>query len=182
MVPPVGTADKDILYKVAYDEAVRALSEQQNVIDSLRNRAGILLSAAAITTSFLGAQALDGGDSGPAVWLAMSGFVSVALASLAILWAARMGVHDEPTRRDPDLYRGRKAGPIEELHRDLSPYEGELHQEPKRPRTALDPLSGREWPTDHRGSPLDHRHRSDRLEFGYGTNRATNSAARAEAP
>ena len=52
----MGLADKDILYKVAYDEAVRALSEQQGVIDSLRTRAGILLSAAAITTSFLGAR------------------------------------------------------------------------------------------------------------------------------
>lgn len=52
-------ADKDSLYKVAYDEAVRALSEQQGAIESFRTRAGLLLSAAAITTSFLGAQALD---------------------------------------------------------------------------------------------------------------------------
>ena len=55
-------ADKDILYKVAYDEAVRALAEQQGAIESFRTRAGLLLSAAAITTSFLGAQALDGGQ------------------------------------------------------------------------------------------------------------------------
>lgn len=59
----VSDADKDFLYKVAYEEAVRALSEQQAAIDSFRTRAGLLLSAAAITTSFLGAQALDGGDS-----------------------------------------------------------------------------------------------------------------------
>jgi hypothetical protein len=37
----MGTADKDILYKVAYDEAVRALSEQQGTIDSFRTRAGL---------------------------------------------------------------------------------------------------------------------------------------------
>jgi hypothetical protein len=47
-------ADKDILYRIAYDEAVRALSEQQAVIDSFRSRAGLLLSSTAITTSFLG--------------------------------------------------------------------------------------------------------------------------------
>jgi hypothetical protein len=41
---------KDTLYKVAYDEAVRALSEQQGVIDSFRTRAGLLFSAAAITS------------------------------------------------------------------------------------------------------------------------------------
>jgi len=87
----MGPADKSILYKVAYDEAVRALSEQQSVVDSLRTRAGLLFSAAAITTSFLGAQALDGGDSSLVVWPAMTGFVGVALASLAILWPRQWG-------------------------------------------------------------------------------------------
>ena len=82
----MANADKDLLYKVAYDEAVRALSEQQGVIDSFRTRAGLLLSAAAITTSFLGAQALNGGDSSLAAWLALIGFAGVAAISLAILW------------------------------------------------------------------------------------------------
>jgi len=63
----MGHADKDLLYRVAYDEAVRALSEQQGVIDSFRTRTGLLLSAAAITTSFLGAQALNGGNQ--VLWL-----------------------------------------------------------------------------------------------------------------
>jgi len=45
-------------YELAYDEAVRALSQQQSVLDNFRTRAGILLSGAAIATSFLGGQAL----------------------------------------------------------------------------------------------------------------------------
>jgi hypothetical protein len=49
-------------YRIAYEEAVRALSQQHEMIDSLRTRAGLLLPAAAITTSFLGAQALDTGS------------------------------------------------------------------------------------------------------------------------
>jgi hypothetical protein len=65
----MSSADKDILYRVAYDEAVRALSEQQLMIDSFRSRTGLLLSAAAITTSFLGAQALKIGDLSPPAWL-----------------------------------------------------------------------------------------------------------------
>jgi len=79
----------DLLYKVAYDEAVRALSEQQELIGGFRNRAGLLLSAAAITTSFLGAQALHGGDSSLAAWLALGNFVAVAAVSLAILWPSK---------------------------------------------------------------------------------------------
>jgi hypothetical protein len=64
------------LYKVAYDEAVRALSEQQAAIESVRARAGLLLSAAAVTTSFLGAQALQGASSNLFSWLALLGFVA----------------------------------------------------------------------------------------------------------
>jgi len=65
-------ADKDFPYRIAYDEAVRALSQQQSTIDSLRTRAGLLLSAAAITTSFLGAQALNDGDPSAVSWLALA--------------------------------------------------------------------------------------------------------------
>lgn len=65
------------------------MAEQQTTIDSFRNRTGLLLSTAAITTSFLGAQAFDGGDPGVFVWLAMTGFVGVAVVSLAILWPRR---------------------------------------------------------------------------------------------
>jgi hypothetical protein len=91
----VGSADKDLLYKISYEEAVRALSEQQGVIDSFRTRAGLLLSTAAITTSFLGARAFDGGAT-PIVWLALVGFVGVATVSLGILWPRRWEFNIDP--------------------------------------------------------------------------------------
>jgi hypothetical protein len=74
------------LYKVAYDEAVRGLSEQQAAIESVRTRAGMLLSAATVTTSFLGAQALESGSLSLFSWLALLAFVAAAATSLAILW------------------------------------------------------------------------------------------------
>jgi hypothetical protein len=113
-------ADKDILYKVAYDEAVRALSEQQAAIDSFRTRAGLLLSAAAITTSFLGARALDSGDSNLAVWLAMASFTGVAVVSLAILWPRRWEFTANPRDVIQTYIEAVEPAPIEELHRDLS--------------------------------------------------------------
>jgi hypothetical protein len=110
----------DLLYKVAYDEAVRALSEQQATIDSFRNRAGLLLSAAAVTTSFLGAQALDGGSLSLFSWLALISFVAVAAASLAILWPREW----DATANPRDVIKGyiESAEPvsIEELHRELA--------------------------------------------------------------
>jgi hypothetical protein len=116
----MGSADKDILYRVAYDEAVRALSEQQVVIDSFRTRTGLLLSAAAITTSFLGAQALKVGDLTPPVWLAMAGFVGVSLASLAILWPREWEFSAHPQEVIGTYIEAETPTPIEAVHRDLS--------------------------------------------------------------
>lgn len=113
-------ADKDILYGVAYDEAVRALSEQQAVIDSFRTRAGLVLSAAAITTSFLGAQALEGGHSHWAAWLALVAFIGVAVMSLAILWPRRWEFTANPQEVIQTYIESSDPAPIEELHRDLS--------------------------------------------------------------
>jgi hypothetical protein len=116
----MNSADNALLYEVAYDEAVRALSEQQGVIDSFRTRAGLLFSAAAITTSFLGAQALNGGDSNLATWLAMASFVAVAAASLAILWPRTWEFTANPRDVIQTYIEATEPAPIEELHRDLS--------------------------------------------------------------
>jgi hypothetical protein len=112
----------DQLYEVAYDEAVRALSEQQGVIESLRGRAGLLFSAAAVTTSFLGAQALRGGDLNFASWLALLCFVAVAVASLAALWPRRWELTANPRDLIEGYIESPAAVPIEVLHRDLALY------------------------------------------------------------
>lgn len=51
--------DSDPLtYQLAYEEARRAPDEQERAVVELRSRAGQLVAAAAITTSFFGGQAL----------------------------------------------------------------------------------------------------------------------------
>lgn len=115
MPPP----DPDLLYKVAYDEAVRALVEQRSVIDSLRNRAGLLLSAAAITTSFLGARSLGPGELGLTSWLATGSFVGVAVVSLIILWPRRWEFEVDPVRVIETYVGAEEPAPVAKLHRDL---------------------------------------------------------------
>ena len=66
MSPAATHEGADAAYELAYDEAVAAVSTQQAVIDAFRSRAGLLLSGAAIATSFLGGQALRSGD--PGTW------------------------------------------------------------------------------------------------------------------
>jgi hypothetical protein len=72
-------------YKLAFSEGVRALSEQQAVIDGFRTRSGLLLSGAAIATSFLGQASLANGTSFVS-WLAIGLFVLLGAAVVAILW------------------------------------------------------------------------------------------------
>lgn len=59
---------------IAAAEAIRAIDGQQENLDNLRARVGILLSAATIATSFLGGIALDSGRS-----LTVPGYVAVVL-------------------------------------------------------------------------------------------------------
>jgi len=108
------------LYKVAYDEAVRALSEQQAAIESVRTRAGLLLSAAAVTTSFLGAEALRGGGSNFWSWLALLCFVAVAATSLAILWPRAWEFAAFPIGVVGGRFESAEDGQIGALYRDLS--------------------------------------------------------------
>jgi hypothetical protein len=110
----------DLLYKVAYEEAVRALSEQQAIIDSFRSRAGLLFSSAAIAASFLGSQALRGGNASLASWLALLCFVAVAAASLAILWPRKWEGKANPRDLIETYIEGLQPASIENLHRDLS--------------------------------------------------------------
>jgi hypothetical protein len=109
-----------LLYKVAYDEAVRALSEQQAVIDSFRTRGGMLLSAAAVTTSFLGAQALQGGASSFTGWLALTAFVGVAAVSLALLWPYEWQVTMDPLEIVSMFIEAERPAPIEAMYRELA--------------------------------------------------------------
>ena len=50
-----------LLAEIAYERAVHALSQQEAALNELRGRTGTLLAAEALTTSFLGAAAIQHG-------------------------------------------------------------------------------------------------------------------------
>lgn len=76
-------------YELAYVEARRALDDQRAVVNDLRSRAGLLIAAAALCTSFFGNAALADGDLGSGGWLAIAAFVALGGCVLAILWPRR---------------------------------------------------------------------------------------------
>lgn len=116
MAPP----DPDRLYEIAYDEAVRALAEQQAAIESLRSRAGLFLSAAAITTSFLGARAVGLNGFGLASWLATGSFIGVALLSFLVLWPRDWELTADPRGLISGYIEAEEPAMVETLYRDLA--------------------------------------------------------------
>jgi hypothetical protein len=75
-------------YLLAFEEAKRALDEQERAVFELRSRAGQLIAGAAITTSFFGGQALHRHLNGVS-WVDVSCFVALSIAVLVILWPRR---------------------------------------------------------------------------------------------
>src|SRR5439155_5634676 len=73
------------LEELAYQESVRGLAEQSGVLEDLESRAGTLLAAAALVTSFLGGRAL-GGHFDTWSFVAVAAFVATSLAVIGVLW------------------------------------------------------------------------------------------------
>ncbi len=72
-------------YQIAYEAALRALSQQEGAVDSLRARAGTLIAAIAITSSFLGGEVLRQ-DPDLSVWTtAAIAFFFLAMASCILV-------------------------------------------------------------------------------------------------
>ena len=112
--------DAAAAYELAYREGVRALSEQQIVTDSFRTRAGLLLSGAAIATSFLGQAALDRGITA-FTWLAIAAFVALGGAVLGILWPRRDWEYAmRPELLIENYIEHPEPLPMPQIHRDLA--------------------------------------------------------------
>ncbi len=115
-----GTADAAV-YGLVYDEAVRALDDQRSILDNLRTRSGIVLSAAAVTTSFFGGLALRDGSAGPLAWAAVAAFVLCGVACLAVQFPhGRWEFRASPASLIAEI--DATAPAVEVIQRDLALY------------------------------------------------------------
>jgi hypothetical protein len=71
--------------ELAYVESVRAIEEQSSVLASLQTRAGTLLAASSLVTSFLGGRALSGEFHFWSI-VALGAFVATSLSTVGVLW------------------------------------------------------------------------------------------------
>ena len=85
---PVSTASgPDQRLVIALDEAVRAVMQQQQALEQVKQRATAILSAAGLAAAFMGGLAARDEEDvlGPAAFVALGAFVALALAVLWIL-------------------------------------------------------------------------------------------------
>ena len=74
-------------FRLAYDEAVRALRAQADEHSSLRTRAGTILATSLVVTSFFGGQAVArNAPASSLAWLAVIAFVAAGVFSLGVLF------------------------------------------------------------------------------------------------
>jgi hypothetical protein len=72
------------LERVAHDAALRSLDRQEQLVNELRSRTGIVIAASSLAASFLGRPALDKG-SAPLFVAALAAFALSVGASLYVL-------------------------------------------------------------------------------------------------
>lgn len=108
-------------YELAYEEATRALQAQNESLDGLRSRAGVILSAAAVVAGFLGPQALA--KAGPE-WIPLVAGVLLLIATIPSVfvlfpmteWHSVTGTKKLLT----DYIEGETPATMAELHRSLA--------------------------------------------------------------
>jgi hypothetical protein len=123
--------------RIVYEESVRTLSQQKEVLDGLRARAGTLLAAVSIATAFLSSQALDTSDLDSLAWSAIVLFCLVVLLSISVFatipwgWTFAhhphllIGIHLDSERPPP----GWRPSTPAEIYRNISYWNGVHYNE-----------------------------------------------------
>ena len=103
-----------------YQEAVRGLNHQQNMVENMNSRAGSLIFATAFASSLLGSRALSDGL-GPWEWIAGALLFSIGGLIVFMLWP----YHRYSFRFDPEelLHQyvdGKQPATLSAMHRALA--------------------------------------------------------------
>jgi hypothetical protein len=107
-------------YELAFTEAGRALDAQERVVSDLVSRAGLLMAAAAVTTSIFGGQLLAHGHRSVAAWAATAAFVGAGLTVIDVLWPRQRWEFEAKPTNVLTEYIEPAGIPLAMIHRDLA--------------------------------------------------------------
>jgi hypothetical protein len=77
------------VYEIALDEGRRSVAAQEVALTELRSRTNMLIGAASVIVSFLGAQALDDAGWSELALLAMLAFLATLVLAGSVLWPSQ---------------------------------------------------------------------------------------------
>ena len=111
----------DSTQALAFQEALRGVTQQQAVLESIRGRAATLLAIASVSTSFLGGVALNTERPRGLAWIPVLLFILVGVLAILILlprrgWIFRLGARElirDYVEADP-------PASLPEMQRDLA--------------------------------------------------------------
>ena len=111
----------DTTQAFAYQEALRGVTQQQDVLKDIRGRASTLLGVASISTSFLGGLALEKHKPHGLGWIAIGAFVLVGGLTLLMLLPQRGWVFRFSAKRlISDYVEAQPAAELSDMQRDLA--------------------------------------------------------------
>jgi hypothetical protein len=97
--------DIDPRLTLAYNESVRAWALQSSVLDEVRSRSGVLVSAASVSSAFLGSQAVASKQPWAGANLAaIAVFGVVILLCIYVLWPAKSWIFVHNSERLIETY------------------------------------------------------------------------------
>lgn len=121
---PAVPEDRKDMYALAYQESVRGLTQQAGVLDGVRTRAGLVITAANVVTAFLATPAIrdrpGGAGVGPGGWVAIGLFVAVMVLALHILWPTHDWSFSFDARKIVGMIEGDKSYNLGGLQRRLA--------------------------------------------------------------
>jgi hypothetical protein len=108
-------------YEVAYQEGLRAITQQQAVLEGLRGRAGTLLAVASIVTSFLAPLVLRDGRPIGLGWLAILLFLGAAGLVIYVLAPKREWFfRTKPSEIIGNYVEDEPPAPLWAMHKQLA--------------------------------------------------------------
>jgi hypothetical protein len=111
----------DTTYTLAYQEALRGVTQQQDVLKDIRGRASTLLGVASISTSFLGGTALAKQKLSGLGWIAVAAFVLAGGLTILMLLPRRGWVFRFSAKRlIKDYVEAKPPAELSDMQRDLA--------------------------------------------------------------
>lgn len=112
--------DSDAQLAFIYQEALRGLAHQQNIVESLNTRAGNLIFATAFATSLLGTRALQNGL-GLWDWIAVASLLLIGALIAVMLWPYyNLTFRFDPAELLAHYVDGTTLAPMPVIHRELA--------------------------------------------------------------